>query len=90
MDEVDRQDLFKTLAEACQRTGWHETDLVWRRRHDPGKLAVARPLRKEATLSVKQIAIRLHLSTTRSASVCLLAASRAQAPGDALQGSLGI
>jgi len=107
--DVDRQDFLRTLAEACQKTGWQvhayclmsnhyhlavetpNANLVagmawlqktWLPRHTlashrkraPDKLGVAVRLRKETTLSVKQIAARLHLGTPGGASVCLLAA----------------
>jgi hypothetical protein len=98
----DRQDFLKTLAEACQKTGWRvqaycligelrqetaaakaerllgeelrrrgwqEAGLAARRTSDAGKLEVAGRLRRETTLSLKQIVERLHLATPRSASV---------------------
>jgi len=45
--DLDCHDFIKTLAEA-------------RGKSDPGKLAIAARLRRETTLSVKQIAERLH------------------------------
>jgi hypothetical protein len=50
LDDVDRHDFLKTLAE------------------DPDKGQLAQRLRRETTLSVRQIAERLHLGTPRSAS----------------------
>ncbi|SPE54350.1 hypothetical protein SBV1_1850005 [Verrucomicrobia bacterium] len=38
---------------------------------DPAKLAIAARLRKETTLTVKAIAVRLHLGTSKSANVRL-------------------
>ncbi len=78
----------RIITEELGRLGWQETDLVSRRRQDPAKLAIALRLRKETTLSVKQIAIRLHLGTTRSASVSLLAASRQPAPAAVFAGHI--
>jgi hypothetical protein len=43
LDDVDRQDFLKTLAEACLKTGWQVQAycLMSRRRHDPGKVRIA-------------------------------------------------
>ncbi len=49
-------------------------ELAAQGKRDPSKLEIARRLRKETTLSVKQIGARLHLGTPGSASVSLLAA----------------
>ena len=80
----------RIIAEELGRLCWQETELVSRRKHDPAKLAIAQRLRKETTLAVKQIAIRLHLGTTRSAGVCLLSASAKRPASNPLQTSLGI
>jgi hypothetical protein len=74
LDDVDRQDFSKPL----------------RRKHDPAKLEIAARLYRETTLSVKQIAPRLHLGTPKSASVRLLRTTRQKACGDPAQRSLGI
>jgi hypothetical protein len=75
--------------ELC-RLGWQETDLRSRRRHDPGKVQIAVRLRRETTLSVKQIAQRLHLGTPKSASFRLLAVMRTQTAADQAQSQLNI
>jgi hypothetical protein len=80
----------RIIAEELGRLCWQETDLVSRHKQHPAKLALAQRLRRETTLSVKQIAIRLHLGTTRSAGVCLLAASGERATCNPLQRWLGI
>ncbi len=98
LDDVDRHDFIKTLAEACQKTdwqvhaycllshrqaadakaeriiaeelrrnGWCERDFLWRRKKDPIKLAIAARLRRETTLSLKAVAARLSLGTSKSA-----------------------
>src|ERR1035437_7909877 len=100
LDDVDRHDFLKTLAEACQKTGWQvhcenhsgqlrretsqakaerivaealrrlgwkEDELVRRRKGDPEKMALAARLRRETTLTIQQIARRVHLGTSRSA-----------------------
>ena len=50
------------------------------RKGDPHKLEIAVRLRKETTLSVKQIASRFHLGAPGNASVCLLAFMRRAIP----------
>jgi len=51
-------------AEELQRLGWGESDLVARRKNDPGKMAIAVRLRRETPLSTKAIAGRVHLCPT--------------------------
>jgi len=48
-----------------------EADLEGRRKNDPGKLAIAARLRKETILSIKGIAARVRLGTSKSANVNL-------------------
>jgi len=106
LDDVDRHEFIKTLAEACQQTDWWvqafclmknhyhiviETpngnlvagmqwlqstgiqqdtpgeDLIRRPKSDPMKLALAARLRRETTLSIKQIAGRLNLGKPKGA-----------------------
>jgi len=52
--------------------------------------AIALRLRKETTLSVKEIAGRVHLGTPASASVCLPAAKRETPAAVPAQASLAI
>ncbi len=80
----------RLIAEELARLAWRESDLVTRRKQDPGKLRIAIRLRKETTLSVKQIAERLHFGTPKSASFRLLTAMKNRAPGDGEQECLGI
>ena len=54
-----------------RRLGWKESDLVDRRKSDPGKLALAARLRKETTLPLKWIAGRVGLGTSKSANMKL-------------------
>jgi hypothetical protein len=61
-----------------------------RRRHDPGKVRIAVRLRRETTLSVKQIAQRLHFGTPKSASFRLLTVMRSQTSTGPAQPRLGI
>jgi hypothetical protein len=74
--EVAQEKAQRIIVEELSRLGWPEAELALRRKRDPSKLEIAVRLRKETTLSVKQIAARLHLGTPGSASVCLLAAMR--------------
>ena len=61
----------RIVAEELSRLGWTESDLATRRKSDPGKLGMGARLRKETTLSLKAIARRVCLGTSRSASVRL-------------------
>ena len=72
--EVAQAKAERIIREELRRLGWPEGQLATRRKRDPGKLEMATRLRKETTLSVKEIAARLHLGTRASASLCLLAA----------------
>jgi REP element-mobilizing transposase RayT len=74
--EVGQAKAERLIGDELRRLGWQERDLEERRKRDPSKLALAVRLRKETTLSVKEIAARLHLGTPGSASVCLLAAMK--------------
>ena len=62
----------RIIAEELARLGWQEADLAARRKQDPDKVQLAQRLRKETTLSVRQITERLHLGTPQSASFRLL------------------
>jgi len=53
------------------RLGWSETDLASRRKSDPAKLALAARLRQETTLTIKALAARVHLGTSKSANARL-------------------
>jgi REP-associated tyrosine transposase len=80
----------RIVAEELRRFGWQETDLASRRKSDPAKLQIAARLRRETTLSIKQIAGRLHLGTSKSASVRLHTAMKQTAPTHPAQACLGI
>ena len=67
----------RIIAEELSRLGWTEGDLAGRRKNDPGKMAVAVRLRRETTLSVKQIAARVHLGTAQTATKRLHQAMKA-------------
>lgn len=57
----------RLVQEQLRELGWTESDLAGRRKSDPGKLAIAARLRSETTLSLKQIAERLHLGKPKGA-----------------------
>jgi DNA-directed RNA polymerase specialized sigma subunit len=52
----------RIIGEELRRLGGQEAELASRRKRDPEKLEIAVRLRKETTLSVKEIAARLQLS----------------------------
>ncbi|HVV73869.1 MAG TPA: transposase [Verrucomicrobiae bacterium] len=83
--EVAQAKAERIIGEELGRLGWREADLALRRKRDPGKMAIAVRLRKETTLSVREIADRLHLGTPTSASACLLAAMRKVSLGSPAQ-----
>jgi len=55
------------VAEELGRLNWTEEDLASRPKSDSLKLALAARLRQQTTLSVKQIAERLHLGKPKGA-----------------------
>ncbi len=71
LNDVDRQDFVKTLAEACQKTGWQVRawcpDLRAHPKNHPAKLAIAARLRAETTLPLKSIAAQVCLGTPKGA-----------------------
>ena len=72
------------------RPNWKEPDLLQRRKGDPAKLAITARLRRETTLSIKAIANRIHLGTSRSANNRLHAAMSQTACGRPAQPTLGL
>jgi len=61
----------RIVREELARLGWQEADLANRRKNDPDKLEIAAWLRRETTLTVKAIAARVHLGTSKAANVKL-------------------
>jgi hypothetical protein len=53
----------RIITEELHRWGWKEVDLEQRTKSDPEKLALAARLRRETTLTMKEIADRLHLGS---------------------------
>jgi putative transposase len=61
----------RIIGEELQRRGWREGELRDRAKSDPEKLAVAARLRRETTLTLPEIAVRLHLGSWKSFSAKL-------------------
>jgi hypothetical protein len=59
------------LAEELKRLGWKEAELKSRRKNDPDKLEIAARLRRETTLTIKAIAARVSLGSSKSANAKL-------------------
>ena len=66
----------RIIGEELGCRGWRECDLAARRKSDAGRLEIAARVRRETTLTLKQIAKRLDLGTPRSASVRLHLATK--------------
>jgi REP element-mobilizing transposase RayT len=54
------------IAEELRRTGWKERELKQRPKNDAGKMALAARLRRETTLTISDIAQRLHMGSRKS------------------------
>ena len=80
----------RIIAAELVRLGWSEQDLALHRKSDPAKLALAARLRKETTLSIKEIAARLYLGKSKGAKTNLHKWMHANAPEDSAQRTLGI
>ncbi len=61
----------RIIAEELRRLGWKESTVSSRRKSDPGKLALAARLRRETTMTLKWIAERVGLGTSKSANAKL-------------------
>ena len=61
----------RIMAQELKRLGWKEAELARRRKSDPDKLAIAARLRRETTLTLKAIAARVGLGTSKSANARL-------------------
>jgi len=57
----------RIVQEQLRVLGWTQTDLAARTKSDRSKLAIAARLKAETTLSLKQIAERLHLGKPKGA-----------------------
>ena len=70
------------VAEELKGLGWKGKDLEVRRKGGPAKPAIAERLRKETALSVREIAARVRLGSSRSASARLHRWLRERAAAD--------
>jgi len=61
----------RIIAQELKRLGWANEELTRRRKNDPDKLAIAGRLRRETTLTIKNIASRVGLGTSKSANAKL-------------------
>ena len=61
--ESSAQKADRIVKEETERLGWHENELRTRRKGDKDKIAVARRLRQETTMSLKWIAQRLEMGS---------------------------
>jgi replicative superfamily II helicase len=62
-DETEERKAERIVAEAMKRLGWTKVELVRRKKGDAAKVALARRLRDETTVSLKWIAEKLHMGT---------------------------
>jgi REP element-mobilizing transposase RayT len=69
--ETARAKAERIIAEEMARLGWDADQLSVRRKNDPGKLGMAARLRRETTLSLKEIAQRVGLGSSKSANATL-------------------
>ena len=77
------------VAEELTRRGWREAELTHRRKNDPDKLEIAARLRRETTLSVKEIAALVQLGTSKGANANLHNYMRRRLPPRASQAPPG-
>jgi hypothetical protein len=61
----------RIVAEELARLGWKEGELARRAKSDPARLKIAARLRRETTLTIKAIASRIQLGTSKSANARL-------------------
>ncbi len=61
----------RIVGEELHRLKWTEEDLRDRRKNDPEKLAIAARLKKETTLTLRQVVSRVHLGSSKSANAKL-------------------
>jgi hypothetical protein len=61
----------RIMGEELQRLSWTPQDVALRRKSDPDKLAIAARLRRETTLSLKEVAHQVGLGTSKGANATL-------------------
>jgi hypothetical protein len=80
----------RIVTEEVQRRGWQEQDLVSRRKHDPAKLEIAARLRRQTTLSLREMAALVDLGTSKTANSNVRERMRGATANDPSQAPLGI
>lgn len=88
--EVAQAKAERIVAEELHRRGWAEEELARRSKSDTDKLEIAARLRRETTMSIKSIAARIQLGTSKAANVKLHNHMRGAESGDSRQTRLGI
>jgi len=78
----------RIIGEELRRLGWQEADLMSRPKSDRRKLAIAARVRRETTLSIKVIAERVGLGTSKSANIRLHAAMKTPETAEVAQARL--
>jgi REP-associated tyrosine transposase len=68
----------RIILEELKRRGWNQRELVERRKSDPAKLELAARLRGETTLTIREIAQRLHMGSWKSLNNKLYLARKAR------------
>jgi putative transposase len=68
----------RIVAEELKRAGWKGKELAARAKSDPVKMRLARRLRRETTLTIREIAGRLHMGSWKSLNNKLYLAARAE------------
>jgi REP element-mobilizing transposase RayT len=89
-EQVAQAKAERIVAEELQRRGWAEQELSRRSKSDMDKLEIAARLRRETTLSLKSIAARVQLGTSKAANVKLHNHMRSTGAADSRQTRLGI
>jgi putative transposase len=69
--ETDTAKAERIVGEELKRLGWREADLGKRRKGDEQKVALARRLRRESTMTLKWIAARLQMGSASMVTHCL-------------------
>jgi putative transposase len=62
-NQADEQKAEAIISARLKKLGWRKADLVARRKSDPRKVALARELRSQTTISLKWIARRLEMGS---------------------------
>jgi len=89
-EQVAQAKAERIVAEELQRRGWAEQELARRSKSDADKLEIAARLRRETTMSIKSIAARVQLGTSKAANVKLHNHMRCAEAADSRQTRLGI